>query len=169
MRLSFLAIPLLLLGCAASSNTIGGAIQTGDATYSSTGEYDVDITQIAAPTLAGQRDGQPVIQDVRFRIDFTNRGTQPVRITRISLQSMGGSMYRLETSTRSFEKTLSVGEKTSFEYWAKATVENPTMGTRAPLVVRALIDTVVSGSESQETFNREVNQGAVMGVTSNRS
>lgn len=164
MRLPLLALPLLLLGCSVNNGTIGGSFQTGDASYSSNESYDVNITQTAHPMSVGRQENAVDNADVSFDIEFTNRSDRPVSIKRISLQSMGGSLYRLETSSREFKRDVAPGEKTVFKYWAKAVTENRTIATNAPLVVRALIDTEVDGSEAHETFNREVNRAAVVGI-----
>jgi hypothetical protein len=169
MRLQLLALPLFLLGCSVNDGTVGAAFQTGDATYSSNEAYDVKIVQTAYPMSLGRQENRVDTADVSFEIEFTNHSDKAVKINRISLESMGGSHYRLETSTRKFERNVAVGEKVTFKYWAKAVTESTTFGVHAPLVVRALIDTVVDGNEQRELFNREVNPSAVMGVATGRT
>lgn len=158
---------LLLAGCTNSTVGAGFGVTTGDPDYSSTEAYDVKVVQTANPMSFPNADNGRI--DVSFDIEFTNKSEKPVTITRISLQSMGGTQYRLETSTRKYERLVAPHEKTTFKYWAPAIVDGTALDARAPMVVRTLIDTLVDGQDSRETFNREVNGGWVIGVRSGRT
>src|ERR1700674_1224177 len=89
------------LACASNSRDAGISMITGDADYSSSDSYDVKIVQAASPMSFPKADKGSI--DVDFEITIKNRLTEPVTIDRISLQSIGGSLYRLETSSRKYE------------------------------------------------------------------
>lgn len=149
--------PLLLLASffLSCTNTRIGAVtmNTGQADFDSTDKLRFEIEQTAFPmTFAADRGAT----DVSFRITITNRLAAPVTVKRLTLQSMGGSSFRLETSSRKFNKTIAPGAKESFKYWAPAVATDLT-NTRVPLVVRTTVDAVTDGTRIREVFNRRVN------------
>ena len=145
----------LTLGCSSHSRDGNISMITGDADYSSSDDYDVKIVQAASPMSFPKADKGSV--DVNFEITITNRHPEAVTIDRISLQSIGGSVYRLDTSSRQYKRSIAAGATETFKFWAPARVEGTTFDAKAPLVVRAVVDTVINGATSRETFNREVN------------
>ena len=88
---------------------------------------------------------------------------KPVLIDRISLQSMSGSLYRLETSSRQYKQTIAAGGEYKFKFWAPARVQDTVFEAKAPMVVRALVDTIVDETRTREVFNRQVNDGIAIG------
>ena len=159
---ALLALPFFTLACASSSNTIGGAASFGDADYSSSDDYDVKIVQTANPMSFPRADDGRL--DVSFDITIKNLRTEPVTIERISLQSMSGRSYTLETSTRKYERAIPAGGTETFKYWTHARVDGTVLEASAPMVVRALVDTVIGDGKQRETFNREVHNGYVIGA-----
>jgi hypothetical protein len=153
----FTLLLLLTLGFGCSSHNTDGGISmiTGDADYSSSNEYDVKIVQAASPMSFPKADRGSI--DVNFEITIKNLHQEPVTIDRISLQSIGGSVYRLDTSSRQYKKEIAAGATEIFKFWAPARVEGTTFDAKAPLVVRAVVDTIINGATQRETFNREVN------------
>ena len=154
-------ISLFTLGCASHDKGLDASMITGDSSYSSTEAYDVQIAQAASPMTFPQADKGSI--DVNFEITFRNASAKPVTIDRISLQSMGGSYYRLDTSSREYKLAVAAGETHIFKFWAPARVTDPTLEARVPMVVRALIDTVVEGQAQREVFSREVNGSFAIG------
>jgi hypothetical protein len=144
---------VLALGC--SGNISNGAVSavTGDADYDSTEAMRLDIEQISSPeTWAGNES-----VDVCFRISISNATKEAMRVKRITLQSMGGGTYRLESSSRKFNQTIAPGAKESFRYWASAVASDPSVGTHGPLVVRTAVDAVAESVPVHAVFNRRVN------------
>jgi hypothetical protein len=47
-------------------------------------------------------------------------------------------------------------------------VEGTTFDAKAPMVVRAVVDTIVDGTKKRELFNREVNSGVGIAARSGR-
>ena len=156
---------LLLLtlgfGCSSRNGDASVSMITGDADYSSTEDYDVKIVQAAAPMSFPADKGSI---DVNFEITIKNLRQEPVTIDRISLQSIGGSAYSLDTSSRQYKRTIAAGATETFKFWAPARVDIH-FDANAPLVVRAVVDTITNGATERETFNREVNGrvGVAMG------
>jgi|SRR5712692_6075056 hypothetical protein len=151
--------PLLLLAsfclsCSNNTRNAGVTMVNGDADFDSTDKLRFEIEQTAFPmTFRGDRGAT----DVSFRITITNRMTAPVTVKRLTLQSMGGGSFRLETSRRKFDKTIAPGAKESFKYWAPAVATDLTANTRVPLVVRTTVDAVTEGTRIREVFNRRLN------------
>ncbi len=155
--LSFLAAILatLTVSCASHFGGAGVATTFGDADYSSNDDYDVKIVQSAYPMSFPKADKGSI--DVSFDITIRNHMKKPVLIDRISLQSMSGSLFRLETSSRQYKQTIAAGGEYKFKFWAPARVQGTMFDSRAPMVVRAMVDTVVDDVQTREVFNREVN------------
>jgi len=145
----------LTFGCSSHGGDAGVSVITGDADYSSSDNYDVKIVQAASPMSFPKADKGSI--DVDFEITIKNRLTEPVTIDRISLQSIGGSVYRLDTSSRQYKRSIAAGATETFKFWAPARVEGTTFDAKAPLVVRAVVDTIINGATQRETFNRQVN------------
>jgi hypothetical protein len=159
---AFSVLLLVLTACSSSYNGAGVASSFGDATYSSSDEYDVKIVQTASPMSFPNADKGKI--DVKFDITIKNRQEKPVTIERISLQSMGGSLYSLETSSREYKQQIPAGASYTFKFWAPARVTDTMFDAKAPMVVRALVDTVVDETKTREVFNREVNDGFSVGA-----
>jgi hypothetical protein len=163
---AFAAFAALVLPSACSYSTRGGdasvAVITGDATYNSTEDFDVKIEQMAYPLTFPAADGGKV--DVSFDVTIKNLTKEPVKVRTITLQSMSGSAYQLETRRRQYDKTIAAGATEKLQFWAPALVTTTTLDTRAPLVVRAMLDLNVNDETRHETFNREVNGSIAAGV-----
>jgi len=160
-----IALLLLLVGCSGATVNQGDvALSTGDADYDSTDKLRFNIEQTSHPMMfAGDKNRT----DVSFRITITNKAAAPITVKRISLQSMGGSSYRLDTQTRKFNKTIAPQAEESFKFWASAIATDTTMATRAPLVVRTTVDGVEGGETPlRAVFNRRVNDEFGIAVSS---
>ena len=153
-RLALLLLLAFSLSCSNSTRTAGLTLNTGEANFDSTDKLRFEIEQTAFPmTFAADRGAT----DVSFRITITNRLSAPVTVKRLTLQSMSGSSFRLETSSRKFDKTIAPGAKESFKYWAPAVATDLTANTRLPLVVRTTVDAVTDGTRIREVFSRRLN------------
>lgn len=148
--------PLLLVFVASCSHSLQSGDVTvinGDSSYDSTDKFRFEIEQTAFPmTFRGERGDV----DVSFRITITNRSEAPITVKRLTLQSMGGDTYRLETSSRKYDKTIAPMARESFKFWAPAVATEAT-ATRAPLVVRTTVELQADGTRLREVFNRRVN------------
>jgi hypothetical protein len=153
---SLAALTTLTFSCASHAGGAGVATTFGDSEYSSNDDYDVKIVQSAYPMSFPKADKGSI--DVSFDITIKNHMKTPVLIDRISLQSMSGSLYRLETSSRQYKQTIAAGGEYQFKFWAPALVQGTMFDSRAPMVVRAVVDTVVGDVKTREIFNREVNE-----------
>lgn len=157
MRVDHNAIILLtVLAFACTSGTLSDAgitAVTGDATYDSSDAMRFEIEQTSSPMTFRGNSGV----DVCFRMTITNATKEPMRIKRILLQSLGGGSYRLETSSRKFDKAIKPGDKESFRYWAPAIASDPGLGTSGPLVVRTTVDARAGSGPIRAVFNRRVN------------
>src|SRR5258708_39882968 len=94
----FLLLRSLRIGCKSRNGDASLSMITGDADYSSSEEYDVKIVQAASPMSFPKADRGSI--DVNFEITIKNLHQDPVTIDRISLQSISGSVYRLDPSGR---------------------------------------------------------------------
>jgi hypothetical protein len=144
-------------------NTGGISMVTGDADYDSTDKLRFEIEQTSHPMMFAVNKGST---DVSFRITIANKGPAPVIIKRISLQSMGGSAYRLDTQTRRFNQKIAPQAKENFKFWASAIASDLTLETHVPLVVRATVEGLQSATPFRAVFNRRVNDEIGIGVSS---
>lgn len=136
---------------------------TGDTSYDSTDKLRFEIEQTSHPMIFA---GDKSRTDVSFRITITNKDTVPITIKRLTLQSFAGGSFRLETSSRKFNKSIAPQAKESFKYWAPAIATDLIMNTRAPLVVRTTVEGIVGELRVHEVFNRRVNDEVTIGIGS---
>ncbi|HMC20234.1 MAG TPA: hypothetical protein VKL19_00145 [Thermoanaerobaculia bacterium] len=163
MRNALLVLALASAACSGTMNTGGIATVTGDADYDSTDKLRFEIEQMSHPMMFAGNKGST---DVSFRITIANKVAVPVTIKRISLQSMGGSTYRLDTQTRKFNQKIAPQAKESFKFWASAIATDLTMETHVPLVVRATVEGLEGETPIRAVFNRRVNDEMTVGVSS---
>jgi len=163
MRNALLVLALASAACSGTTNTGGIAVVTGDADYDSTDKLRFEIEQTSHPMMFAANKGST---DVSFRITIANRSPDPITIKRISLQSMGGSTYRLDTQTRKFNQKIAPQARESFKFWASAIATDLTMETRTPLVLRATVEGFEGETPVRAVFNRRVNDEITVGVSS---
>ena len=152
----------MALGCGTAQ--IGGlSATTGDTDYDSTNKLRFQIEQTSHPMTFPADNGKV---DVSFRITIANELPSPITIRRLTLQSMGGGVFRLETSSRKYNATIAPHASESFKFWAPAIATDLTQGTRAPLVVRTTVDGMEGENRIHEVFNRRVNDEVSIGIGS---
>jgi hypothetical protein len=132
MRRSSLLRSLAALGMTA---LIGCASAAPDAKQASLDEPQIQITQIsnigeAARHMTG---GLPV----QYRVDVENRAKTPITIKRIDVVSIGAGAYNLRSTSVPFNQQLNPGETRPVQFWAPATIDDPTiLGANGPVTIR---------------------------------
>lgn len=166
-RITLAALLLGSLSCAtgAAVVTTGEAGETAVVTTGAVGEttedLDVDVEQLNAPMVMQGFNSV----DVKFQIAVRNRTQTPVTVSHIALQSIGGSDYQIPSRTRPFNRTIAPGAQEKFEFWATARVDDPTIGTKAPLTVRTMLTLRDAQGQRTESFVRRVNGRVAIGIT----
>lgn len=155
-RIALAALLLGSLSCA-SGTAVGTTGEVGETTE----DLDVDIEQLNAPMMMQGFNSV----DVKFQIAVKNRMQAPVTVSHIALQSIGGSDYQIPPRTRPFNKTIAPGAEEKFEFWATARVDDPTIGTKAPLTMRTMLTLKDSQGQRTESFVRRVNGRVAVGIT----
>jgi len=158
-----IAFALLVAACGTTRDAQISAT-TGDPVYDSTDKVRFEIEQTAHPMTFSGDKGKV---DVSFRITLTNRFPTPITVKRLTLQSMGGGVFRLETTSRKFDTTIAPGAKESFKFWASAIATDQITGTRAALIVRSTVDALQGDTRIHEVFNRRVNDQFGIAIGSN--
>lgn len=166
-----LLIPPLLLAVACSSSTVGVESNNEDTSGSlalaagsgaqTTEDFEVVVEQPDAPPV--MRGFTSV--DVRYVITIVNRTKESVTIQRITIQSLGGGDYQVPLRSRPFNRAIAPATREKFEFWATATVTDPTIGTRAPLMLRTTITAQTVGGERREWFIRRVNSRVAVRIS----
>ena len=142
MRIALLLFALALLGCGTGGTGSFGTKQaevdfaTADANYDSTDDLRFEIEQTSHPMIFGASQGRT---DVSFRITITNKTKVPMIVKRLTLQSMGGSIYRVDSQSRKFNTKIAPDARESFKFWATATATDTRMETYPPLVLRTMV------------------------------
>lgn len=161
---------LLLIGFCSFACASGTVSRTPDGTAASlmtghvtetTEDLDVAIEQMNAPMMMS---GFTSV-DVKFEVAVKNRTQAPVTIEHIALQSVGAGDYQIPPRSRPFHKTIAPGEERKFEFWATAQVGDTTIGTKAPLMVRAMLTLKDAQGKRTESFIRRVNGRVAVGIT----
>jgi len=159
---SLALLSLLALACGSVKSGSVSAI-TGDADYDSTDKMRFEIEQTSSP-MTFATDART---DISFRVTITNLDKEPITVKRLTLQSMAGSSYHLETSSRKFDTRIEPKGMQSFKYWAPAVANDTNLiNARGPLVVRTTVEGTAGGMKIREVFNRRVNGQVSIGVGS---
>jgi hypothetical protein len=114
---------------------IGCASAAPDAKQAPLDEPQIQITQIsnigeAARHMTG---GLPV----QYRVDVENRAKTPITIKRIDVVSIGAGAYNLRSTSAPFNERLNPGESRPVQFWAPATIDDPTiLGANGPVTIR---------------------------------
>ncbi len=126
-----------------------------------TDDFDVDVEQLNSPMV--MRGFSTV--DVKFEVAVTNRTKAPVTLEHIALQSVGAGDYQIPSRSRPFHKMIAPWEQQKFEFWATAQVNDPDIGTKAPLTLRTTLTLTDGGKKRLESFVRRVNGRVVIGIS----
>jgi len=127
-----LLLAAALAGCASSRSESG----LGQAKVNLI-EPEVTFTQTnLVPQVArGVTGGVPVHYEVRI----ANKSAEPITLTRIEVQSMGYGAYELSPQSRPFKQKIAPDHFEVVEFWAPATIEDPTLyGANGPVTLRAV-------------------------------
>lgn len=135
---------LLVLSCSTS-------LVSGDAPET-TSDFDVEVRQANYPPTM-----RATSLDVKFEVTVRNHTSEPVTIEHIALESHNAGEYRVPFRSRPFHKQLAAGQEQKFEFWARADVANPDVGTTAPLMLRTTLTVTGSQGKRVEYFIRNVN------------
>ena len=74
---------------------------------------------------------------VQYRVDLENRATTPITIKRIDVVSLGSGAYNLRSTSVPFNDRLNPGESRPVEFWAPASIDDPTiLGANGPVTIR---------------------------------
>lgn len=165
-----LPVLLVLVGCTASTLSVGNANEDGAAAATAAisretdsdeaSGLDVDVIQTAAPPVMGSESSV----DVQYTFEVKNRGTEPVAVKRISIWSAGGA-YEVESRSRTFKKTVAPGATEKFPFWARAIGVSSLTGTSGPITLRTELQVEDSQGLRKAAFVRQVGGRVSVGVT----
>lgn len=156
-----IGLALILVSLLPISCSTGAAVATTGEGGETTDDFDVDVEQLNAPML--MRGFNSV--DVKFEVAVTNRTAIPVTVEHIALQSVGAGEYQIPPRSRPFQKLIAPGAQEKFEFWATAQVDDPTIGTKAPLTLRTMLTLKDAQGKRTESFVRRVNGRVAIGIT----
>jgi hypothetical protein len=129
---------LLAPAITASLFLIGCASAAPDSSKAPLDEPQIQITQTSNIAEAARHITGPI--SVQFRVDVENRATTPITIKRIDVISLGSGAYDLRPTSTSFNERLNPGESRAVQFWAPASVDDPTiLGANGPVTVRVTL------------------------------
>ncbi len=112
-------------------------------------EPEVTLVQLSRMAEGTQYDTGPVL--VHYRVEVRNPTDAPIRLERVSVQSIGGGAYDLPEHSQGFDVTIASKETRSVELWAPASVANPALsGSNGPVTIRATLDLDAAGKKFQK-------------------
>ena len=162
-----LAIGLTACGAVSASSGHASFANATDIDADTTTDFDVSIAQENAPMVMQGRDqSTPTSVDVKYSITVKNLTTEPVRVRRIDLRSLGTTETPLDVATRNFNVTIAAGAEKKLEYWATLAATDSTIGSKAPTVMRIGISFEQGEAKRQEAFTRRVNGSTAVGIHS---
>jgi hypothetical protein len=127
---------LLVFGCATNSSAPGP-------------EPDINIYQVSRVAPGTEHDTGPV--SAQFAVEVKNTMTEPLRLRRVAVQSIGGGSYTLPSYSQAFNETIAPGETKRVAFWAPAIVTmNTVAGANGPETLRAALDFEAGGRKFQK-------------------
>lgn len=98
----------------------------------------IEVEQLSSVGAAARHvtGGLPV----QFRFGVTNNSDQPITLTRVTIQSLGGGAYVLPQATNPYKVTIAPQESQNVEMWAPANIPYASIaGANGPVTVRATL------------------------------
>ena len=158
-RSMFLALSALLLcsACAVVGTSTGGSHTAmgvvGDSDGSTTDKIEFAIEQSDTPVEGRQFD-----VSVRFDMELKNTTSQPLRLRRISLESLGEGPVTIRPTRWSYDKTIAPGKSETIEFWAKGVAQDWHLASDAPIFTRStVLFEEEDGEPTEALFTRRVN------------
>lgn len=132
---------LLASGCA-----------TNDATSAS--DPEISIAQLSRVAEGMQYDTGPVT--VHFAVEVRNPTTDPLRLDRVDVQSIGGGAYNLSSHSQAFDVTIAPKESRSVDFWAPANASPTVAGANGPVTIRAMLEFDAAGKKFQKVVIQSI-------------
>jgi hypothetical protein len=127
---------LFVSGCATSGGTSGI-------------EPEIALVQLSRVAEGTQYDTGPV--SVHYGVEVRNPTDAPLRLLRVSVQSVGGGAYDLPAHSQAVDVTIAPKETRSVDFWARAYVANPVVsGSNGPVTIRATLEFDAAGTKFQK-------------------
>lgn len=139
--LTFTAL-LLAFGCATNG------IPSGP-------EPDITLIQLSRMPEGTQYDRGPV--SAHYAVEVKNTTTQPIRLSRVNLQSIGGGSYTLPAYSQGFNEAIAPGETKRVSFWAPAYVGTETVaGANGPVTLRGMLNFEAASGKFQTVVVQNV-------------
>ncbi len=120
---------------------------TNDATPGS--DPEITLIQLSRVAEGTQYDTGPIT--AQFAVEVKNTLTEPLRLSRVGLQSIGGGAYTLAPYSQAFNETILPGETRRVSFFAPAYVAIPTVGSaNGPVTLRGTLDFDTGGKKFQK-------------------
>ncbi|HET7435044.1 MAG TPA: hypothetical protein VFN10_10080 [Thermoanaerobaculia bacterium] len=133
---------------------------------------DANTVQVSAhpQILIVQRSSMPVAAQhvegglpVKYAMRVDNPTGEPITLTHITMQTVGGGAYTLNPNSQPFNKVIEPGATATVEFWMPAYVTYDTVsGSNGPVTVRAQVRFKTAAGSFEETTVQQV--GADMNV-----
>jgi hypothetical protein len=148
-RSAALHLPLLVALLAACSHTNNAHVAIP--------EPDVHVLQTSRVAEAARHMSGGI--PMRFFVQVKNVADFEITLQRIDLQSMGYGGYDISQTSRAFGERIAPGATKEVEFWAAATVSQPSLvGANGPVTLRVISQFDSPSGAFQKTFVQQVNE-----------
>jgi hypothetical protein len=97
---------------------------------------------------------------VQYRVNVENRANTPITIKRIDVVSIGAGAYNLRSTSAPFNERLNPGESRPVEFWAAASIDDPTiLGANGPVTLRLTLHYDTPAGTQQTIVVQQVQAG----------
>jgi hypothetical protein len=121
-------------------------------------EPQIQITQLSNIGEAARHMTGAI--SVRYRVDVENRASTPITLKRIDIVSIGAGAYNLRPTSVPFGEQLNPGESRSVQFWAPASIDDPTiLGANGPVTLRLTVYYETPGGTAQTIVVQQVQAG----------
>jgi hypothetical protein len=155
MRTSCCLRPFASLGVTAILFLIGCASATPDSRKAPLDEPEVVISQISNIAEVARNITGAI--SVQYQVAIANHSKDPITVKRIDVMSIGLGAYLLRPSSVPAEVRLNPGESKAMQFWASASIDDPTiLGANGPVTLRVTVTYDTPAGSSQRIVVQQV-------------
>lgn len=144
-----LLLPLLFSSLAACSHTNNARVAIP--------EPEIHLIQTSRVAEAARHVSGGI--PMRFFVQVKNVADFEITLQRIDLQSMGYGGYDIEHTSRAFGERIAAGATKDVEFWAAASVSQPSIvGANGPVTLRVISQFDSPMGAFQKTLVQQVNE-----------
>ena len=96
---------------------------------------------------------------VQYRLQITNRAQFPITLKELEIASVGLGSYDVSSQTRPFNVQIAPSRDAVVDFFATASVQNPTiLGANGPVTLHGIVTLYCQSGQFQKSFMLQANE-----------